>query len=608
MKVHLASASSILLRRCRYSNLVWSGDSMRAPPSLTWSGTPVDHPSVNMGPLALFLPIIEKMDVAAIIDRHLPPDPQLEYSHGQVLSLLLAARLCRPTALVNVPAWAEESGADLLWDIPVEKLNDDRLGRSLDALFTQRHSIQASIAAHVIRTFRLPTNRLHFDPTHLTFYGAYGDSKPRTEDLPFPPETSSADYPPAHITYGYAVHDTRMIQVAVCAAIDDLGAVPIFSHVLSGNSNGHTAIKEHLHYLLNYLPLDPLLIISDRGTYSEDHVARVYRAGHSMLSSVPWHEVRSLFDQNRDHLHWQPASFFSVEQRRRRQCQSTLPLEEYRLAVFRHFVKDPENKERIPCRVLFVFSSADQNVCEKQRQQAIDKIREGLQTIAHTVANGHRRHADPDRIKLRIAKLFGQRAAARYFRWQLVPLTADEQKELPPPKPGCRLATHRLEFEFDEQAVQADAVYDGYSALLTTAPLAQSCDDLFSKFKQQCYVEDGHHQWKTPLEVRPLFLKSPQRVEALVYLLQIALTAYQLLQRCYRQAVPDDAPTAEKRLTTERLVRAFANCPLFKEDKPMGCVVRPGRLNQRQRDILIRLNFPFPSEVVRRRLPRYPPK
>ena len=87
---------------------------------------------------------------------------------------------------------------------------------------------------------------------------------------------------------------------------------------------------------------------------------------------------------------------------------------------------------------------------------------------------------------------------------------------------------------------------------LTTAPLTRSADTLFTEFKQQCYVEQGHHQWKTPLAVRPLFLKSPERVEALVYLLKIALTAYHLLQRLYRQAVPDDAPVAERRLTTRK--------------------------------------------------------
>ena len=58
--------------------------------------------------------------------------------------MLLAARLSHPLALVNVPRWAEESGAEYLWGIPAEKLNDDRLGRSLDALFTQRHSVLAA--------------------------------------------------------------------------------------------------------------------------------------------------------------------------------------------------------------------------------------------------------------------------------------------------------------------------------------------------------------------------------------------------------------------------------------------------------------------------------
>ena len=37
-------------------------------------------------------------------------------------------------ALINVGQWATDTGADLMWNIPAEKLNDDRLGRSLDAL------------------------------------------------------------------------------------------------------------------------------------------------------------------------------------------------------------------------------------------------------------------------------------------------------------------------------------------------------------------------------------------------------------------------------------------------------------------------------------------
>jgi hypothetical protein len=115
----------------------------------------------NLGPLAVVAPLLEQMDVAAIIDRHLPPDPQLEFSHGQVLRLLLGARLCHPLALINVPGWAEESGAEYLWGIPADKLNDDRLGRALDAFFTQRHSILASVRGRYADSRRLASAADH---------------------------------------------------------------------------------------------------------------------------------------------------------------------------------------------------------------------------------------------------------------------------------------------------------------------------------------------------------------------------------------------------------------------------------------------------------------
>src|SRR5262245_13679844 len=101
-----------------------------------WHGPTLSDETLAFGPLALIAPLLQRLDLATIIDRHLPPDPQLAFSHGRVLSLLLAARLCQPTALINIPAWASDTGADLLWDIPAESLNDDRLGRALDAFFT----------------------------------------------------------------------------------------------------------------------------------------------------------------------------------------------------------------------------------------------------------------------------------------------------------------------------------------------------------------------------------------------------------------------------------------------------------------------------------------
>ena len=60
--------------------------------AFTWRGVAAAQDVVNAGPLALIEPLLDQLDIEAIIDRHLPPDPQLEYSHGQVLRVLLAAR------------------------------------------------------------------------------------------------------------------------------------------------------------------------------------------------------------------------------------------------------------------------------------------------------------------------------------------------------------------------------------------------------------------------------------------------------------------------------------------------------------------------------------
>jgi hypothetical protein len=149
--------------------------------------------------------------------------------------------------------------------------------------------------------------------------------------------------------------------------------------------------------------------------------------------------------------------------------------------------------------------------------------------------------------------------------------------------------------------------YDGLSVLVTMAPRRESADQLFREFKQQNEVELAHHQWKTPLAVHPVFLKNPRRVEALVHPLMIALMAYYLIQRQYRQQLGDDAPPAEQRTTTETILRAFQSYTLQVEQRPYGRVVHATALTQRQRELLHRLRVPTPAQMLSQKLPHPPP-
>jgi transposase len=568
------------------------------------TSAPRQESLVNFGSLALLVPLLEKLDLACIIDRHLPTDPQAEFSHGTVLNVLLAARLHHPTALVNVAQWAAQHGVEYLCNIPPDKLNDDRLGRSLDAFFEQRHAILAEVTCAVLRLTRLDLACCHFDPTHLVLYGRYDTSKPRPQGA-IEQLVDRLKESPAHITRGYLTR-YKMLQLGVTSVVDDLGAVPVACHLFDGNRNGHTGVKEQYHLLRNTLTLpDNLLLVSDRGTCSAAHLATLRQHGHYGLCAGPWQDYRPLYEQHAAQLRWQPASYLSREQQRRRACNSALPLEEYRLAVVAHQLVDPASKTPFDVRVLFVHSSAAAKESKERRDKNIAKIHAGLEALTRKLEKAHT-STTPASVVRQITRLLGKKSAANLFRWELVPLTEAERAALPDPAKGHRHQTHRLVYSFDQAAAEDEARHDGIYALVTTAPLTWSGDALLTEYKRQTSIEREHHEIKTPLAVTPVFLKTPSRVEALVSLLFLALQAYMTLERLYRQTVSPNAKPAEQRMTAERLLKKFDVCGLIVENQPYGELIHVAQLTPEQRMILTQLSLATPTEILRRNLPPPP--
>jgi len=58
--------------------------------------TAVEMAVCNLGPWPVYQPLFDELDLLSLFDQHLPRAPQQEYSHGQVLQLLLHARLSHP--------------------------------------------------------------------------------------------------------------------------------------------------------------------------------------------------------------------------------------------------------------------------------------------------------------------------------------------------------------------------------------------------------------------------------------------------------------------------------------------------------------------------------
>jgi hypothetical protein len=84
-------------------------------------------------------------------------------THGQVLEALIANRLTSPRPLVHVETWAAEWAAEEVFGVVASALNDDRIGRALDALALELGGIMpralaASAPSSARRVFPIPAS------------------------------------------------------------------------------------------------------------------------------------------------------------------------------------------------------------------------------------------------------------------------------------------------------------------------------------------------------------------------------------------------------------------------------------------------------------------
>src|SRR5262249_40828238 len=122
--------------------------------ALAWQDATTAEQTRTFGGLALIAPLLQRLGLADLLDPHLPPPPPTPPPPPRRSPPPAPPR--RPAPPPPPPPPPPRSApprgpappaAPPLGDPPPARLNDDRLGRALDAFFTQRHSIQATIAA-----------------------------------------------------------------------------------------------------------------------------------------------------------------------------------------------------------------------------------------------------------------------------------------------------------------------------------------------------------------------------------------------------------------------------------------------------------------------------
>jgi transposase len=496
-----------------------------------------------LGSLPLIADYARRLQIERIINQQCASRGNAHLTHGQVALVIIANRLTAPRAMYHLIHWARVWAVQEMFGVEAQRLNDDRLGRALDALAPCIDRVQGGVTAAAVGEFALDLSQLHWDLTSVVLQGQY------------PPGEQDSEY--ARPAYGFGGEpNCKQLRVGELVSAD--GGVPVWHRNYNGGQADVGTVVATMEALRQHVHLPDCLVIGDSKLLSAEVIARLRDQQLHFLAPLP--KAAELDEQflTLDPDRWEPLDYLPQRQERLAPEARTRYLGQEVAWEWKH----PTTGEVETLRRLFVISSEERATCRKVRSQQMAKAEAELAKIEAGL--GKRQLKSETQVLSRVEQLLKKRRVSPLYRVQL---TAE----------GSTLA---LRWEVDEGALARAEALDGYYVLLCSWSKEKAdASTLLRRWKGEAIIERRFSDWKGPLRVRPVFVTSNTRMAALLLLLHLALMIYSLLEREARRRLAERDERKVGRLlaghvdaipTGENILIAFENLLLLVEETENG--------------------------------------
>lgn len=463
-------------------------------------------PSVEkaLGSLPVVAAFAGRLRIRDVIDGLCPVDDRSELTHGQVVEALVANRLTSPEPLVRVQDWAGGYAVEEVFGLRPQQLNDDRVGRALDAIAAQVDSIAGSVGAAAIEVFGIDVSRMHWDMTSISLHGVY--------------EQPDQDY--AVPKFGHPKDrraDLKQVQTGIAVTGD--GGVPVFHRAYDGGAGEVAQVVPMMKALQQIATSRRLLIVGDSKLVSYDNLTRM-------------HADEVTFVAPASKLYVKAGQLAGVELDRATRVTYVAARDQGKDPDNRgawHVYEDtmtltgPRKKDPVlALRRVFVHSSARAGAAVTARAQKLDRARDDLARLTRGL--GSRHYPDTAAVEARLAVIGRTRRVAGYLRT----VTGTDPDTGKP----------TLDWYFDQAVIDAEASTDGWYALLTNLdPADADATQVLLHYKGQEAVERRYSTFKGPLAAAAIYLKNNRRITAMITVVCLALLIFSLIERQVRAAL-----------------------------------------------------------------------
>ncbi len=523
------------------------------------------------GSLPVISSFCRRLGIAAITDGLVPIRDLATVTAGQAVEAMVCNRLTSPTPLVHVQDWARTWAAEEILGIAPASLNDDKLGRTLDAIAPHLEQITSAVAVRAITTFGIDISRLHWDMTSFSLHGAY--------------DSADEDYPEPR--YGHPKDrrtDLLQVQAGIAAAGD--GGIPLYHRAYDGGAAEVSQVTGAMTALKKIAGAKTFLLIGDSKLISYDNVAAITGKGCTFLAPASRTYVKAAELAACDLAQATEVSYIarrdehkSPEQRGRwHVLEDSQPFE----------IRNPKRKSdpAITLRRIFVHSSARAAAAATSRAKKLARARDDLDRLARGL--GGRFYPDEQAVTARLQQIAASRKAGPYLRYTVgtTPAAGTSEGAGGPGKPA-------LTWWLDQDAIDAEAATDGWYALLTSLDASITATEVLLRYKGQEAVERRYGNLKGPLAVAPMFLKNNRRIAALITVISLALLVFCLIEREARRNLAPETKVdglynrQPARPTGRLILTALAGLQLIPATATSPAqIIRPSPVQARLLDLL----------------------
>jgi transposase len=443
----------------------------------------------HLGALPVLYGLLEVLQVRDIINRHCPTAAEVD--HGTVAMVLILNRLIAPRPLYRVADWLARTVLVYQLGVSAEKFNDDRLGRTLDAISEHSRDIWQDIVHRALVQGGVDLSVVFYDLTAFVVHGEYTGSE--------------------HVDFGFAHNtpmDKRKFKTGLDVSAD--GNVPLEYALWTGRTADLATAQENMERLCHLLKshgwsVQETIIVGDRANLNDelaiaydDHRLR-YLAGLQPRKKAH-RELLVAYPDRQFH-----ALPLNDERGRKGYWGRPCPV------TFEH------DSRQVTHKGLVILSGPMRSALRKGRATKLRALRQALKGVQAKIGKPY--HRTVEAVQKRADTRIKKSPVGKFMRAKAY---TDEQGQI------------RLRWWIDRHALLLAMRKDG-RYLLVTNDWSLSPQRMFDLYREKDGVEKRFRISKSDLKVSPIYLHKDERIEGMLLINMLALLTYSLLERQSRQ-------------------------------------------------------------------------